>query len=296
MEAAGGVPSSFQGDISCEVSAKRHQARWGDRQNGRHEGANESPCFRCLRGLANWPGPGLVGEAKPKGPDVIYCLAVCAPPAPGGQNCRPSWSDLPYTEAPAFIEPWDCCGGAGVSRSPKELNRLIASPLAGHIPWGIAECGSNCRARSCPPASSHDHHLRRITALRPHRPRLLEVTAERAGADADRIDAGLAAGEALAFPWPGCHLAIKDNSAQRDSHHAPARIAWRTLFRPTITVTERLWQAGAVLLGKTNLDEFRHGQTRRRPPPLAQPQFPLGPERVPGGSFQAACGRRLARR
>ena len=55
-----------------------------------------------------------------------------------------------------------------------------------------------------------DHHLARIEAVEPTLHAYLEVTADRARADADRIDAARSAGEDLP-PLAGVPLAIKDN-------------------------------------------------------------------------------------
>ena len=55
-----------------------------------------------------------------------------------------------------------------------------------------------------------DQHLDRIAAVEPSLHAYLEVTAERARADADRIDAARSAGEVLP-PLAGVPLAIKDN-------------------------------------------------------------------------------------
>jgi Asp-tRNAAsn/Glu-tRNAGln amidotransferase A subunit and related amidases len=59
-----------------------------------------------------------------------------------------------------------------------------------------------------------DHHLARIAAVDPSLHAFLDVTAERARADADRIDAARQAGESLP-PLAGVPLAIKDNLCTR---------------------------------------------------------------------------------
>jgi aspartyl-tRNA(Asn)/glutamyl-tRNA(Gln) amidotransferase subunit A len=75
---------------------------------------------------------------------------------------------------------------------------------------------------------------------------------------AEAADARLRRGEAL--PLDGIPIAIKDVYC---TNGVLTTAASRILdgFRPPYesTVTEKLWQAGAVLLGKTNLDEFAMG-------------------------------------
>ena len=85
-------------------------------------------------------------------------------------------------------------------------------------------------------------------------------TPERALAMADAADERLARGEAL--PLDGIPVAVKDLFCTKDilttagSHILDG-------FRPPYksTVTEKLWRAGAVMLGKTNLDEFAMGSS-----------------------------------
>ncbi|MCP9849480.1 Asp-tRNA(Asn)/Glu-tRNA(Gln) amidotransferase subunit GatA [Cyanobium sp. Morenito 9A2] len=128
-----------------------------------------------------------------------------------------------------------------------------------------------------------DHHLNRIAAIDPSLHAFLTVTADRARADADRIDTSRAAGEPLP-PLAGLPLAIKDNLCTKGVVTTCSSRMLEHFVPPyESTVTERLWQAGGVLLGKTNLDEFAMGSSTETSA-FGATRNPWDLERVPGGS------------
>ncbi len=126
-------------------------------------------------------------------------------------------------------------------------------------------------------------YLERITSLEPTLKSFLWVTADQAIATAQQVDAKIARGESLGI-LEGIPIAIKDNMCTKG---VPTTCASRILegFVPPYesTVTQKLKDAGTVMLGKTNMDEFAMGSSTEN----SGYQVTANPwdiSRVPGGS------------
>jgi len=123
-------------------------------------------------------------------------------------------------------------------------------------------------------------------------------TPERALAMAEAADNRLAEGEAL--PLDGMPIAVKDLYCTRGVLTTAASHILDG-FRPSYesTVTDRLWQSGAVMLGKTNLDEFAMGSSNTTSwyGPVENPWRRRGDNRplVPGGSSGGSAAAVAAR-
>jgi aspartyl-tRNA(Asn)/glutamyl-tRNA(Gln) amidotransferase subunit A len=109
-------------------------------------------------------------------------------------------------------------------------------------------------------------------------------TEERAMAQAQAIDAAISAGE-LTGPLAGVPLAVKDNfCVQGTASTAGSKILENFIAPYTATAVERLEQAGAVVVGKVNLDEFTFGSSNESSAFLPPVGNPWNPAHVPGGS------------
>jgi aspartyl-tRNA(Asn)/glutamyl-tRNA(Gln) amidotransferase subunit A len=109
-------------------------------------------------------------------------------------------------------------------------------------------------------------------------------TIDRARRQAEAIDARVRRGEDPG-PLAGVPLAVKDIFCVRDTLSTAGSRILATFVAPySATPVERLEAAGAVTVGKANLDEFAFGSSSESSAFLPPPGNPWDPTRVPGGS------------
>jgi len=128
-----------------------------------------------------------------------------------------------------------------------------------------------------------EQHLARITERESEIHAFNLVTTEQARATAQQVDADIKAGKPVG-PLAGVPVALKDNMCTRGiDTTCSSKIleGWKPPY--DATVVTRLQQAGAVMVGKTNLDEFAMGSSTENSA-FGPTKNPLDTSRVPGGS------------
>ncbi len=122
-------------------------------------------------------------------------------------------------------------------------------------------------------------YLERIERLNPALNAYHEVYAERALDRARQVDAGRITG-----PLAGVPIALKDLLCTDYGHTTcSSRILEHFRAPYTATAVRRLEDAGAIVLGKTNMDEFAMGSSCEHCA-FGAVRNPWDPERSPGGS------------
>ncbi len=125
--------------------------------------------------------------------------------------------------------------------------------------------------------------LDRIQALEPKLHSFLSVTSEHALEQARQVDAKIARSEEIGL-LAGIPIGIKDNMCTKGIRTTCSSRILENFVPPyESTVTQKLKDAGAVMVGKTNLDEFAMGSSTE----TSAYQVTANPwdlSRVPGGS------------
>lgn len=130
--------------------------------------------------------------------------------------------------------------------------------------------------------------LTRAEALNPKLNAFTQILHEEALAAAKRVDDRIARGEA-AGPLAGVPIALKDNICTRAGRTTCASRMLEHYRSPfDATVVTRLQAAGAVVIGKTNCDEFAMGGSGEHSC-FGATRNPWALDRVPGGSSSGSA-------
>jgi aspartyl-tRNA(Asn)/glutamyl-tRNA(Gln) amidotransferase subunit A len=149
--------------------------------------------------------------------------------------------------------------------------------------WTIDGVRSALAAKKVSARELTEEFYKRIGARNGELNAFLALSPERAYRQADKMDALTATGKPLP-PLAGVPMAVKDVISTRGvTTTCGSKILQNYVPPYDATAVERLEQAGAVILGKTNCDEFAMGSSNENSAygPVRNPE---APDRVPGGS------------
>jgi aspartyl-tRNA(Asn)/glutamyl-tRNA(Gln) amidotransferase subunit A len=149
--------------------------------------------------------------------------------------------------------------------------------------WTIDGVREAIRAKKASARELAGEFYKRIAARNPELNAFLTLSPERAYAQADKIDSMAASGKPLP-PLAGVPIAVKDVISTRGVKTTCGSKILENYVPPyDATAVERLETAGAVILGKTNCDEFAMGSSNENSAygPVRNPE---ATDRVPGGS------------
>ena len=150
-------------------------------------------------------------------------------------------------------------------------------------PWTIAGIHAALQAKKISAREIASGFYAEIDRRNPELNAYLTLSHERAYSQADRVDAAVARGEKLPS-LAGVPIAIKDVISTSGIRTTCGSKILESYIPPyDATAVTRLENAGAVILGKTNCDEFAMGSSNENSA-YGPVRNPVALDRVPGGS------------
>ncbi|HYP05196.1 MAG TPA: Asp-tRNA(Asn)/Glu-tRNA(Gln) amidotransferase subunit GatA [Bryobacteraceae bacterium] len=147
----------------------------------------------------------------------------------------------------------------------------------------IDQIRSGLRSKAFSATELAQQSLRFAEAENPNTNALITISHERALQAAARVDRQLEAGEQLG-PLAGVPIAVKDVIVTKGLRTTCGSKLLEHYIPPyDATAVIRLEQAGGVIIGKANCDEFAMGSSNENSA-YGAVRNPVDPERVPGGS------------
>ena len=150
------------------------------------------------------------------------------------------------------------------------------------------ELGKRIQSGDITAVQAAEASLARIKAVEPSIHAYVTVNEEKTMEQAGKVQAEIEAGR-LSGPLAGVPVAIKDNMCTEGMRTTcSSRILENFIPAYTAQAVANLEQAGAVILGKTNMDEFAMGSTTETSA-FGVTRNPWNPEHAPGGSSGGSC-------
>jgi aspartyl-tRNA(Asn)/glutamyl-tRNA(Gln) amidotransferase subunit A len=151
----------------------------------------------------------------------------------------------------------------------------------------VAEASKGLREKQFSSSELTGACLERIRAVEPKLRAFVTLTEEQALEQARKADLLLGSGEVR--PLLGIPISIKDNFCTNGVRTTASSNVLRNFVPPyDATVVRLITEAGAVSLGKTNMDAFAHGSSTETSD-FGASRNPWNIERLPGGSSGGAA-------